>query len=244
MAAAESLPSVVDPDEAIADRRARLQLVGDRVAPMALAGERTLPLLDELTCLFPEGLRRGSTVSLHGSGSTALALAVAAAASTAGSWVAVVGDPELGFAAAEEAGVALQRVLVVDPEPSSWSAAVAALVGAVDIVLIAPRHRVRDAEARRLSARLRERGSVLLCTNGRWPSGADVQLEIVESEWAGLGSGHGVLQARRVTIRGGGRGASARPRSADMLLPGPLGRPEFIVPDITVDEAPALAAQG
>ena len=157
MAAVELLPSVVDPDEAIADRRARLQLVSDRVAPMALARERTLPLLDELISLFPEGLRRGSTVSVAGSGSTALALAVAAAASTAGSWVAVVSDPDLGLAAAEEAGIALQRMLVVDPEPSSWSAAVAALVGAVDIVLVAPRHRVRDAEARRLSGRLRER---------------------------------------------------------------------------------------
>ncbi len=239
MAAAELLPSVVDPDEAIADRRARLQLVGDRVAPMALARERTLPLLDELTGLFPEGLRRGSTVSVAGSGSTALALAVAAAASTAGSWVAVVGDPDLGLAAAEEVGVALERVLVVDPEASSWSSAVAALVGAVDIVLVAPRHRVRDAEARRLSARLRERGSVLVCTNGRWPSGADVQLEVMESEWSGLGCGHGVLQSRRVTVSGGGRGASARPRSADLLLPGPLGRPELVH-----IEAPALVAQG
>ena len=239
MAAVELLPSVVDPDEAIADRRARLQLVSDRVAPMALARERTLPLLDELISLFPEGLRRGSTVSVAGSGSTALALAVAAAASTAGSWVAVVSDPDLGLVAAEEAGIALQRMLVVDPEPSSWSAAVAALVGAVDIVLVAPRHRVRDAEARRLSGRLRERGSVLVCTNGRWPSGADVQLEVVGSKWSGLGCGHGVLQSRRVTVNGGGRGASARPRSADMLLPGPLGRPEFVHV-----EAPAFAAQG
>lgn len=239
MAAAELLPSVVDPDEAIAERRARLQLVGDRVAPMALARERTLPLLDELAGLFPEGLRRGSTVSVVGSGSTALALAVAAAATEAGSWVAVVGDPELGLASAEEAGVALQRVLIVDPEPSAWSAAVAALVGAVDIVLVAPRHRVRDAEALRLSARLRERGSVLVCTKGRWPSGADVQLEVVESEWIGLGCGHGVLQSRRVMVHGSGRGAAAQPRSSEMLLPGPLGRPELICA-----EAAALTAQG
>ena len=75
MASPVSLPSVVDPDEAIADRRVRLQLVSDRVAPMALARERTLPLLAELIDLFPEGLRRGSTVSVVGSGSTALAVA-------------------------------------------------------------------------------------------------------------------------------------------------------------------------
>jgi len=227
MAAAESLPHLVDPDEALDDRRARLRLVADRVAPMAFARERTLPVLPELADLLPGGaLRRGTVVGVGGmGGATALALALAAGPSVAGSWTAIVGQPELGLVAAEEAGVVLERLLVISPEPSAWAGAVAALVGAVDVVLVAPRHNVRDGDARRLAARLRERGSVLIHTGGRWLPGADVQLDVAQSEWLGLGIGHGVLRSRRVIINGGGRGAAARPRSAQLLLPGPAGSP-------------------
>ncbi len=227
MAAAESLPHIIDPAEALDDRKARLRLVADRVAPMALARERTLPVLPELVDLLPGGaLRRGSVVGVNGmGGATSLALALAAGPSSAGSWTAIVGQPELGLVAAEEAGIALERLLVVSPEPSSWAGAVAALVGSVDVVLVAPRHRVAAGDARRLTARLRERGSVMIHTGGRWGPGADVQLDVAHSEWVGLGIGHGMLRSRRVTINGGGRGAAARPRSARLLLPGPTGAP-------------------
>ena len=77
--AAEVLPHLVDPEEALDDRRARLRLVADRVAPMALARERTLPVLPALENLLPAGaLRRGSVVSVDGMGATSLALALAA----------------------------------------------------------------------------------------------------------------------------------------------------------------------
>ncbi len=227
--AAESLPHLVDPEEALDDRRARLRLVADRVAPMALARERTLPVLPELAPLLPDGaLRRGSVVGVGGMGATALALALAAGPSAAGSWMAVVGHPELGLAAAGEAGIALERLLVVSPDRSAWSAAVAALIGAVDVVLVSPDHPVRDGDARRLTSRLRERGSVLIHEGSRWGLGADVQLDIARSEWLGLGVGHGVLRERRITVEGGGRGAAARPRSTDLLLPGPTGAPASI----------------
>lgn len=222
--AAEVLPHLVDPEEALDDRRARLRLVADRVAPMALARERTLPVLPALENLLPAGaLRRGSVVSVDGMGATSLALALAAGPSAAGSWTAVVGRPELGLAAAEEAGIALERLLVVSAEPAVWANTVSALIGSVDVVLVAPRHRVRDGDARRLAARLRERGSVLIHTGGRWAPGADVQLDVARSEWGGLGCGHGVLRSRRVVIDGGGRGAAARPRSTELFLPDPAG---------------------
>ena len=207
-----------------ATRRADLRLVGDRVTPMALAREQTLPVLGPLVSLVPEGaLRRGSVVGVRGSGATALALAVAAGPSASGAWTAIVGDPDLGLAAVGELGVSLGRLLVVRPDTESWSSALAALVGSVDIVIVAPRHRVREADARRMAARLRERGSVLIHVGDRWPVGADVQLDVVDGAWEGLGNGHGVLAARRVRIDGGGRGSASRPRSLEVLVPGPGG---------------------
>lgn len=228
--AAEYAPSLDDP--ALDDPRARLRLVADRAKPLALARERTLPLLPAVTDLFPGGaLRRGSVVGVGGVGATSLALAVAAGPSAAGSWTAVVGNPGLGLAAAAEAGVALERLLVVEPpEPSAWAGAVAALVGAVDVVLVAPRHRVKGGDTRRLVSRLRERGSVMVRIDGaasssRWFEGADVSLRIESAEWSGLGEGHGLLASRRVVVRAEGRGASSRPRTAELLLPGPGGAP-------------------
>jgi hypothetical protein len=53
------------------------------------------------------GLRRGSTVGVHGSVSL---LALLSAATSEGSWAAVVGMPEMGLVAAAEMGVAVQRL--------------------------------------------------------------------------------------------------------------------------------------
>ncbi len=226
MVAAQTAEALNIVDRRIVDRRARLRLLGERVAPLVGAHERTLGLLEELTSLFPGGvLRRGSIVSVTGSGSTGLALAVAAGASAAGSWMAAVDDPELGWAAAAETGIVLSRVLVVDPVPEEWSYTVAALIGAVDLILVAPRRRVSDRDARRLIARTRERGSVLICRGGYWPSGIDVQLEVLSGSWQGIGEGHGLFRSRRVRVNGGGRGAASRPRSSELLLPGPTGAP-------------------
>lgn len=230
---------------AAAERVGDLRLVADRVAPLALARERTMPLLPALTSLFPEGgLRRGSVVAVDGIGATSLALAVAAGPSAAGSWTAVVGDPGLGLAAAAEAGVVLERMLVIDPGPSA-AGVVAALVGAVDVVLVGPGVRIRPTEGRRLTARMRERGSVLIRIGAIDEPGVDIGLCIVESEWAGLGVGHGLLRARRVRIETRGRGAAARPRGAALLLPGPQGAPVALgepEPVLESDHRPGLRA--
>ena len=213
-------------------RQARLQLVGSRVTPVSPAGERTLPVLPQLRSLFPGGaLRRGSVIVTDGAGATSLALAVAAGPSSAGSWTAVVGDPGLGLAAAAEAGVALERLLMIAaPDPRGAAGTIAALVGSVDVVLVGPGIHLPAADRRRLSARLRERGSVLIRSGGDGGHGADVCLRIVASRWSGLGEGHGLLRCRHVTVQTGGRGAAALPRSADLLLPGPEGSPVLLRP--------------
>ena len=190
-------------------------------------------MLAPLRDLFPGGaLQRGWVITTGGDGATSLALAVAAGPSAAGSWTAVVGEEGLGLAAAAEAGLALERLLMVAaPEPRVAVEATAALLGAVDVVLVGSGVRLGAADHRRLAARLRERGSVLIGLGGGVLGGADVRLRVVSSRWSGLGDGWGLLRSRRVSVRAEGRGAASRPRSVDLLLPGPDGAPVLAEPD-------------
>ncbi len=204
--------------------------IAERVRPTTLAGEQRLTVLPALEPLVPgAGLRRGSTLSIDGPAATSLALATAAAASQDGAWVAAVGFPSLGLLAAAELGVALERFVLVaapdtEPGPNSeevtWAAAVAALVDAFEVVLVQTSHRVKARDARRLAARTRERGAVLVQVGSQtWPEGADVTFAVSTAVWEGLGEGHGHLGARRVTVVGGGRREASRPRQVELWLP-------------------------
>lgn len=213
--------------------REALRRVAERARPVTLAGERTLPVLPALAGLLPEsGLRRGSTVAVDGPGATTLALALGAAASAAGSWTAAVGLPSIGLAAASELGVALERLVVVDPPPDQWATVVAALLDAVDVVHAArPAGRVSLGDARRLVARARERGAVLVGAAALGPVGADVRLQLGRPAWLGpAGGGAGRLEARRVEVVAGGRGAAARERRVVLDLPGADGAVRAVGP--------------
>ena len=155
-------------------------------------------------------------------GGTSLALALVAGPSAAGSWCAAVGVPSLGLVAAAEVGVVLERFPLVARPGSDWPAVTAALLDAVDVVLLCPPPHVRAADARRLRARARERGAVLVTTGTSIPD-ADVRLTMTRGEWEGLGPGHGRLQARRVEVVATGRGAAARERRTSLWLPAPGG---------------------
>lgn len=226
-----------------------LAALAERISPVMLAREQRLPVLEPLGVLIPgSGLRRGSTLSVRGPAATSLALASVAAASRDGAWVAALGFPSLGLVAAAELGLALERFVLVaapdtapgpDNETAAWASAVAALVDAFEIVLVQAEHRVRSRDARRLAARTRERGSVLVQVDppsqalrgGAWPEGADVSLEVTSSTWEGLGEGHGHLRARRVTVVGGGRREAARPRQAELWLPSIDGTVDTVLAD-------------
>lgn len=192
------------------------------VASGLTARASVLPVHDELAGLFPwGGLRRGGTVAVHGS--TALLLALLAEATAAGSWAAVVGLPDLGVLAAGEYGVALERLALVRDPGRRASAVVAALLDGVDLVAVArtDARTMSEAHARRLSARARYRGAVLLAF-GSWP-GADLELRCARADWTGLEAGYGYLRQREVVVTATGRGAAARPARANLLLPGPDG---------------------
>jgi hypothetical protein len=192
--------------------------------PDALAATRTLPVPACLTPLLPGGaLQRGDTVGVTGPGATSLALALGSAASSAGSWLAVAGVPALGLSAVGELGVDLDRLLVVaDPPVGSWATVVAALLDAVDVVVASPPSRLAAADARRLSARVRERGAVLCTLGDAWPQPADVRLTVTGP--AGRGPPVGAVAAsspaasRSSPVAGGRRPGSGASRCG---CPGP-----------------------
>ena len=208
-----------------------------RIRPTTLAVDRALPVLKALTGLLPDGLRRGVTVGVSGAGARSMALALMARATQTGSWVAMVGAGDMGLAAAFEVGVALEHLVVVNaPHPDQWAPVVATFVGAVDLVLVSPGHRPSTSDARRLSARCRERGSVLVCLfpegrfpGERWPGRIDLQFSIGEVTWLGPDASRvgplARLRSRRVEVSVGGRGVSGNGRSDVLLLPDPTGVP-------------------
>ncbi|MGY6499441.1 MAG: hypothetical protein ACXIVQ_00880 [Acidimicrobiales bacterium] len=202
-----------------------LATLDERIRPVTLTGQQVLPVVDALGSLFPAGgLVRGTSVMVDGPATTSLALALAVAASGQGSWTALVGLPTVCLVAASELGVALDRVaLVPDPAPGTWATVVAALVDAVDLVVIGP-CRIRPGDARRLSARARERGAVLLGVGAAWPEAPDVVVRTSGVRWEGIGQGHGRLVARRLEVEVTGRRGMARPRRATLWLPDADGR--------------------
>lgn len=216
----------VAPGERLA-RRAALAQVAEHVRPVTLAREQRLPVLGPLQPLLPEGgLRRGAVIGVEGAGATSLLLALLAGPSRAGSWMALVGLPQVGLAAAAELGVVLDQVAVVaDPPAAGQAATAAALIDAFDLVVLAP-GAVRPQHARRLASRARERGAVLVLARGstQWGEGPDVCLRVTDQQWQGLDRGHGLLRARRITVEATGRRDASRPRHASLWLTDADGR--------------------
>ncbi|WP_426572046.1 hypothetical protein [Aquihabitans sp. McL0605] len=229
---------------------AALRQLGERVRPLSAAAERVLPVPPAFAGLIPQGgLVRGSTVATGGSAATSLALALAGPATAAGSWCAVVGLAHLGLLAAAELGVALERTLLIaEPAPQEWAGTVAALLDAVDVVLVQPAQSITPTVQRRLVARARDRGSVLVQAGGRaevWAALPDLTVTAGRSRWEGLGVGHGRLRARRVEVEVAGRRGAVRPRRAELWLPGPEGQIALAAPAapvVGVVDGPAAPA--
>lgn len=180
------------------------------------AAARLLPVAGPLAGLLPWGaLSRGSTVVV--AGSTSLTLGLLSEASRAGSWVALVGLPAVGVLAAHQLGLVLDRVVLVPSPGPDGPTVVAALLDGVDVVVVGPQVALTDSDRRRLSARARERSAVLLPTTP-WP-GAQVVLTAQDSQWDGLGRGHGRLRSRRLTVQRGGRGTAAQGLRSQVTLP-------------------------
>ncbi len=205
----------------------RTEQLEQRVAPVTLAKEQLLPVPDALLPLFPMGgLQQGWSVGVSGAGSWSLALALLGSAAGADGWSACVGLEELGLVAADEIGVRLDRLIMVEtPPPQQWAAVVASLVEAVDVVCLGSARSIGVRDARRLMARAREQRAVLLHLDGgrSWPQALDVTLSTEPGSWSGIGPGHGHLATRPLSVTAVGRRSMAKPRRVEVLLPGPGG---------------------
>lgn len=157
-------------------------------------------------------LRAGASYAVD---NASLAIAMMAGPSAEGAWCAIIGSAELSLPAAAAAGVVLERTIVI-PEPAGqWLDVIAAVIDAVQVVVLRPPEAVTEAAASRLSARLRARGGVLVAW-GQWPR-TQAQLSITDSAWQGVGQGNGHLRSRQATIAV--RQGSAPARTARMWLP-------------------------
>lgn len=203
------------------------------------AGPGALPVLPALAGLLPAGLPRGSVIATGAWG--LLCLALAAAASGAGAWCAIAGLPALGVAAAAGAGLDPDRLLLVPDPGSSWPQVVATLLDGCDLILLRPPSQPSATVARKLESVARRYGGVLVIA-GDW-DGAHRRLTVTSQEWAGIGSGHGRLRARRVQVVADGRGAAGRPRARWLWLPGPDGSVAAVVSSgIAASSGPAVPA--
>jgi RecA/RadA recombinase len=192
---------------------------------VVLAGERVLAVPGPVGELLPGGaLQRGTVVAVDGdpgAGATSVAFQLAVAATAAGEWAAAVElDASLGGLAAGEAGVALDRFAVVRRVPRPrWATVVAALLDGISLVLAEVPAFARVGDARRLQARARERGAVLVAM-GPWPAEAALRLRAGSSAWRGLVRGAGTLVARDQRVKVDGRGAAAREHVAAYVQAG------------------------
>lgn len=222
----------------------------ERLRPVSLAGRRTLPVVDPLVPLFPDGLPRGVTVTVGGTAARSFAFALTAATLGAGSWLAVLGLGNPGWRAVAELGVPTERTLHIDTGGRDTGGrdtggrdtdALAAALDGFDLVLVGSRIRSGSAVERRLAARARERGTVVIALHERtahegtvWsdrrPPGtgpfaavADLRVWSRTDEWTGLGAGTGRLRGRSVEVLVEGKRLPGRRRTTRLWLPGPDG---------------------
>lgn len=208
-------PTPVVPAERPARARGRHVTMRD---PSRDAGtdERVWPVHDALAPLLPLGaLQRGTALAVRGS--TSLLLALVARPSRSGAWTAAVGFPAVGLLAAADVGADLDRVVLV-PRPGPDAAlAISALVDGLDVVVVGPDAALTDTDRRRLTARARERGALLVAATA-WP-GAHVVLTVTGGGWSGADRGAGWLRRRTLVVERAGRGGAARPVRVEVELP-------------------------
>lgn len=213
-------PSILTPN-------ADLAALKQRMSPVSLRSECYLAVPEPLRMLFPTGgLAPGSSVGVDGDGGWSVAFSLASTALRPDGWIAIVGLEELGLLAANEYGIPLDRILLIETPPApQWASVVAWLIEAVDIVCIEPTQRVKGVEARRLSGRAREQQTLLFHMDGgrSWPQALDVSLTASTHRWEGIGQGHGRLQRRLVSVAATGRRSMARYQQAHVWLPGANG---------------------
>lgn len=177
---------------------------------------RTLPVPDGVADLLPSrGLARGTVASV--SGSASLLLGLVASVTAEGGYAALVGQRRLGLLAAVEMGAQLRRIAVVaDPGPDPVEIASVLLDGMDLVILGLGGMAVPPSRSRVVAARVRNKGAVLVVTDGKW-DGAHVRLDAQVRGYHGLtGPGRGRLCGTALSVRAQGRAFAARTTRADI----------------------------
>ena len=174
----------------------------------------TLPVSPDLRAMFPEGgLVRGRTVLCGGDAAVALALRIVSQPTQAGSWLGVVGVHNIGVQAASEQGVALQRVVFVQPATSraEWVSTVAAAADGFDVLMLEVPHGITVADARRVQTRIQSRRNALVLIGATQKLALqsvfqpDVVMDTTTTQWNGIERGSGHVQSREVCVTVSGR---------------------------------------
>jgi hypothetical protein len=207
-----------------------------RAAEVLDDADRSLPVHPALHRLFSRGIAPGTSVGCTGTAAVSMSCLLAAGPSAEGRWVGVLGVgglARLGAQACHEAGVDLERLLLVRAPQrgrtmagtalgasglaagevdDAWCAAVlGALVDGVDVVLVPASAPMRLSTARRVQARAQRRGVLFVVVGDRGGTRADGQVFSSDlhltavGRWSGLVDGAGHLRAREVEVAVTGR---------------------------------------
>lgn len=151
-----------------------------------------------------------------GSGLTRLGLRMLAEHSLQAPVVAVDTRGWLSPAAAWEAGIDPERLIVVRcPDPLLWPKVTAALLEGVRALYVEVPARVRSQDVRRLAALARARRAAVAMRSGGagLPSGvAHLRLRAIGVTWEGADLGHGRLGSRRLVLEASGKGVAGIPQ--------------------------------
>ena len=192
-----------------ASKKEALQRLREQIAPVSLANTKVFAVPPAFESLFPSrGLQHGWCVGVSGTGSRSIGFSLAAAAAASTGWVAVVGVGDAGFAAAEELGVDLGRVLVVESVPQKrWAEVVVSLLEVIEVVLVCPQRNLRVQDVRRLRSSLQTQRSVVISLDGGsfWPEKLDVLVNVRSRSWSGIEQGWGHIQSRCLDVEVTGR---------------------------------------
>jgi hypothetical protein len=174
-----------------------------RVSARAEAGFGPVPVAPALASLLPSsGLERGGVYACAGDAPMSLLFSLVATATSVGSWLACVDVPRVGLMAAHEYGVALQRVMCVSTggHTQSYAQVVGALVDGIDLVVVSS-PTCSAAETRRIVARAKASGSVLIILGRAGQFSPDVVVSSSTTEW----HFHTYASSRTMSVQAHGR---------------------------------------
>ena len=163
------------------------------------------------------GLERGQVCNCTGDAAVSAVLSLVAHATQCGSWLAMVDMERTGLVAAHEHGVALERTLCIDTAGAPWAQVVGAVVDGVDIVVLSS-PRCSPADARRITARARAQGTVVIVSGNPGAFVPDTSLRVRTVSWEF--DSHAA--ARTVHVQVAGRRVHGA-RGAELLLPSRSG---------------------